>query len=70
MLELERINWENWEQEKEKQYDKMKICVSPAGYKYKCKCGGEFNEPARDSMGINSNGNPRCPWCGEPMRGL
>ena len=34
-------------------------------YKYKCICGGEFNEPSMDGC----NGYV-CPFCGKRMRGI
>ena len=45
-------------------------------YQYKCPvCQGEFNIPAvDDTPGTTSSyytgRNPRCPFCGNPMKGL
>lgn len=48
-------------------------CYKPVEnqHNYKCPiCNAEFNEPARDLMGPPSHGNPRCPFCSNPMKGL
>jgi len=41
-------------------------------YRYKCTCGGEFNEPAimenENYTGIP--GKAKCPFCGRRMFGL